>query len=114
MRRSLVAAMVVTVIAFSAAPAFAHELGRRDPFEPLIKEETGATGPVVIGTDGTVDTGTTTVVDTSGVTDGIADTGADPQPWLVAAFVLITVGAGSIVWARLRDPRLGVRGPNLT
>ncbi len=43
---------------------------------------------------------------TTGVTEGLPNTGADPIPWLALAYVSIAVGGGLLVVVRLRKPLL--------
>jgi hypothetical protein len=91
---------IAMLVAF-AAPAFAQA---RDPFDPLVTQsqvDTGG-GSVTITGDGT---GTVTdddpiVVDGTG-SDALAATGAETEPWLVLAFLLITVGVGTLFYAKV-------------
>ena len=104
MRRFVGAVFLVLVLIALAAPAFAQSRipeGARDPFEPLIAPGTGqATG------DGTTDDGGGPVVQPApDTTDRLATTGMDVQPWLMAAYSLIALGGGAVVWSRVKTLR---------
>src|SRR5687768_11350920 len=100
---SLLGLMLVLVV---AAPA----LALRDPFDPVISqaELTGGTGGDTTGGDGTGTTG-----DGTGTTDGgtqvsggadqMANTGSETEPWLVAAYALIAIGAGAVVLSKINS-----------
>lgn len=99
---SLLGLMLVLVV---AAPA----LALRDPFDPVISqaELTGGTG------DTTGGDGTTTTGDGTGTTDGgtqvsggadqMANTGSETEPWLVAAYALMAIGAGAVVLSKINS-----------
>lgn len=105
MRKLLVASLLgLFVVLTSAAPAFAI----RDPFDPVISqaELTGsgdtsgtATAGDGTGTDGAA--GDDVVAGNS--SEGLADTGADTEPWLVAAYALIAVGAGAVLISKVNQ-----------
>jgi hypothetical protein len=105
MRRTLVVALLALLVLGLASPAFAQKIpaGTRDPFEPLVTEDTtGATG--VAGVAGTTDTDPTNGVDNDVSSGGLSNTGADPSPWLAVAYLLIAFGVSAVVWARVRAP----------
>lgn len=105
MRKMIVASLLgLFVVLTSAAPA----LALRDPFDPVISQAeltgagdtagdgTGAAGDGT-GTDGAA--GDDVVAGNS--SEGLANTGADTEPWLVAAYALIAVGAGAVAISKL-------------
>jgi hypothetical protein len=103
MRKLLLAVVMgATLVVMMAAPAFAI----RDPFDPTIDltPETASAGG---DTGAQVDTGDTgdggaTVdgqVDDVG-SEGLAATGADTEPWLVAAYGLIVAGAAAVALSK--------------
>lgn len=105
MRKMIVASLLgLFVVLTSAAPA----LALRDPFDPVISQAeltgagdtagdgTGATGDGT-GTDGAA--GDDVVAGNS--SEGLANTGADTEPWLVAAYALIAIGAGAVGISKL-------------
>lgn len=75
-----------------AAPA----LALRDPFDPAIDLTTGGTS-----TGGTTVTpptsGGNTTTQPSVGSEGLANTGLDTEPWLVAAYGLIAVGGAAVL-----------------
>lgn len=96
----LVLVMGATLVVMMAAPAFAI----RDPFDPAIDLTPDAGGATVDG-GAQVDTGGDgggTVV--GGQTDvgseGLANTGAETEPWLVAAYGLIAAGAAAVALSK--------------
>lgn len=112
MRRLVVGSLAgLFLVLAMAAPA----LALRDPFDPVISQTeitgdgTGTTGDGTgttgdgTGTDGdgTGTDGTGTNVAGENGADGLANTGVDPEPWLVAAYVLIAVGAGAVVVSKV-------------
>lgn len=105
MRKLMIASLLgLFLVLTMAAPAFAI----RDPFDPVVSQAeisgdgTGTTGD---GTGTTGDgTGTggdgTTILGENGA-DGLANTGAETEPWLVAAYALIAVGVGAVAVSKL-------------
>ena len=101
---SMLGLMLVLVV---AAPA----LALRDPFDPVISQAeltgtgdtTGTTGDGTGTTDGTGTNGGTQVSGTGA--DQMANTGAETEPWLVAAYALIAIGAGAVVVSKLNAPQ---------
>lgn len=108
MRKLIVGSLLGLILVLTmAAPA----LALRDPFDPVISQAdltgTGTTG------DGTTGDGTGTDGDGTGTTgdgddvvagnssEGLANTGADTEPWLVAAYFLIAVGVGAVVISKV-------------
>lgn len=98
---SLLGLMLVVVV---AAPA----LALRDPFDPVISQAeltgTGDTSGDGTGTatgdgTGTTDGGT----QVSGGADQMANTGSETEPWLVAAYALIAIGAGALVLSKINS-----------
>lgn len=95
---SLLGLMLVLVV---AAPA----LALRDPFDPVISQAqlTGGTGDGT-GTGDTDGTGTDgTGTEVSAGADQMATTGSETEPWLVAAYALIAIGAGAVVLSRINS-----------
>ena len=81
-----------------AAPAFAL----RDPFAPAIDlspDTGGGTTTTTTNTSGQGGGGTNTVTQPgpSVGSEGLANTGMDTEPWLVAAYGLIAVGGAAVV-----------------
>lgn len=109
MRKLLIASLLgLFLVLVMVAPALAQA---RDPFDPVISqaEITGAgtgTGTNGDGTgtngDGTGTNGDdgATVLGENGA-DGLANTGSDTEPWLVAAYALIAVGAGALLVSKV-------------
>lgn len=106
MRKVVIASLLGSLLVLtSAAPALAH----RDPFDPVISQAdlTGATDAAGsadgAGTDDDgAGTGTAPGDVVAGVSsEALADTGAESEPWLVAAFVLIAIGAGAVVLSKV-------------
>lgn len=105
MRKLMAASLLGLVLVVStAAPAFAI----RDPFDPVISTtDTGTgtstgtdTGGTQIGTNG--DGGSTVL---GGNQDSLANTGAETEPWLVAAYAAIAIGAGALAISKVaRQP----------
>lgn len=107
MRKLLIASLLgLFLVLTMAAPAFAI----RDPFDPVISQaELSGSGS---GGDGTGTTGDGTQVGTGGDgttvlgnngADGMANTGAETEPWLVTAYALIAVGAGAVALSKLNS-----------
>lgn len=91
MRKVLVVALVVTIVALSAGPAFAL----RDPFEPQIDTDAGAA---------TTDSGAVVEAEPQTPTvesEELATTGARVGDWLVVALGLMVVGAAALYLVRL-------------
>ena len=92
----------VLVIAFLATIALSGSASaQRDPFDPVIDPNAGTvtTGDGTTTTDGTV-TGDTSVPG-SIVSEDIANTGTDVTPFVVVAFVLLSLGGLALAWVRL-------------
>ena len=105
MRKLVIASLLgLFFVLTAAAPALAQ---LRDPFDPLVDEtQTTGTGTTDDGTGTQVGDGTGTVGDGTTVlgengADGLANTGAETEPWLVAAYALIAVGAGAVAFSKL-------------
>ena len=103
MRKMMIASLLgLFVVLTTAAPAFAL----RDPFDPVISQAeltgagegtgTGTTGDGT-GTDGAA--GDDVVAGNS--SEGLANTGANTEPWLVAAYALIAIGGGAVAVSKL-------------
>ena len=98
MRKLLLAVVMgATLVVMMAAPALAI----RDPFEPAIDltaDTGGDTGGAQVdtGDDGATVGGQ---VDEVG-SDGLAATGAETEPWLVAAYGLIAAGAAAVALSK--------------
>lgn len=100
MKKMLIGLVAATFVALFAVPAFAQA---RDPFEPLVSEESAGTTTVDTNGD-TTTTGTTEDPFEENGSDGLPNTGSDPSTWLVAAYGLVVLGAGAIVLARISHP----------
>ena len=104
MRKLLMGSLLVMVlVVFAAAPALAQV---RDPFDPVISQaeltgtETGTQTGTEVGTNGDG----ATVVGENG-SETLANTGANTEPWLVGAYMLIAIGAGAVVISKVaRQP----------
>jgi hypothetical protein len=84
----------------AAAPAFAQ----RDPFEPLVTENTSSTvddtgNPV--GGSPNEDSNVSQPTDDSGA---LPTTGSDIDGWLAAAYLLVAAGAAAVVVAKTHSP----------
>lgn len=107
MRKLMVASLLgLFVVLTTVAPALAQV---RDPFDPVISqaELTGAGDGAGTDGTGTTDDGTGTDgtagddVVAGNSSEGLANTGADTEPWLVAAYALIAIGAGAVAVSKL-------------
>jgi hypothetical protein len=102
MRKPIALLLMGIVMLFAlAAPAFAQA---RDPFDPVVTQSQvdtsgGSTGTITGGGTATTDGGPTVVGGTG--SDALAATGAETEPWLVLAFLLITIGAGVLFYAKV-------------
>jgi hypothetical protein len=76
---------------------------QKDPFEPLIDPNAGTTTTTTT-TSTTGSTGDTFTPPSVG-SEGLANTGADIEPWVALAYGLIVVGGGALALARLQSPR---------
>jgi hypothetical protein len=112
MRKVIVGSLLSLLFVLTmAAPALAI----RDPFDPVISqaeltgsgEGTGASGDGSTGDgtgtdgDGTGTTGDGDDVVAGNSSEGLANTGADTEAWLVAAYALIAVGLGAVVVSKV-------------
>ena len=105
MRKLVIASLLgLFLVLTMAAPAFAI----RDPFDPDVSQAeisgdgTGTTGDGTGTTgDGTGTGGDGTTVLGENSADGLANTGAETEPWLVAAYALIAVGVGAVAVSKL-------------
>lgn len=111
MRKLVIASLLgLFSVLVMVAPALAQA---RDPFDPVISQAeisgagagdgTGTNGDGT-GTDGD-GTGTNgddgaNVLGENGA-DGLANTGSETEPWLVAAYALIAVGAGAVLVSKV-------------
>ena len=109
MRKLAIASLLgLFFVLIMVAPALAQA---RDPFDPVISqaELTGSQGDGT-GTQGD-GTGTggddtdaggdgTNVLGENGA-DGLPNTGGETEPWLVAAYTLIAVGAGALFVSKI-------------
>lgn len=93
---AVVFAAVVFVLAV-AAPAMAQA---RDPFDPVI-DTTGGSATNEGGEPVTLPEGE---VPPPAQSEVMANTGADTEPWLVTAYVLVAVGAGIVVLSKTLAP----------
>ena len=100
-RKFLGLAVLLLVLAAPGAPAFAQsDTAVRDPFVPLISPtvpDDGTTDPTVPIDDG----GTVVQPDP---TDPLPGTGSSAATWFGLAYVVIALGAGSIVLSKLYGP----------
>jgi hypothetical protein len=102
MRRAFVLSVCAAALLVAAAsPA----LAQKDPFDPLVTEDT--TG----ATDTTAPTETDITVDPGDGADPappadepMPDTGTDPSRWLAIAWLAIAAGAGLVMLARILRP----------
>lgn len=99
MRKTLIGLIVATFLVLLAVPAFAQA---RDPFQPLVTQDTTGTTTDTTG-DTTTDTTQDPVFQENG-SDGLPNTGSDPSVWLVAAYGLVALGIAAIVLARISHP----------
>ena len=107
--------LVLGIVLATAAPVHAAPSNLRDPFRPLLTQETDddttAGDPTTTG-DPTTDTTDPTAVDdpnTPPADDGLPTTGSETTNWLAAAYLLLAVGALLIVFGRFtRSPGRGV------
>lgn len=88
-------AAAIFVLLF-AAPAMAQT---RDPFQPVI--DTSGGGATSGEAPTTAGEGEVVVPQDPG---GLANTGVDTDPWLVIAYVLISVGAAVVVLSKTLAP----------
>lgn len=103
--RKLVVIVVLMMGCFALVTGTAS--AQKDPFHPVI--------------DPNADTGTAGTTTSSGSTtsgaftppsigsEGLANTGADVEPWLAVAYGLIVVGGGALTVVRLQSPRQATR-----
>jgi hypothetical protein len=103
MRRIAAGMICLAVLTLAASPAWAQ----KDPFDPLITEESTTTQP----SDGTATTDTTDTTDTTTTVDSVAPadepmptTGTDPSSWVGLAVLAIALGGGLLVLVRVLDP----------
>ena len=104
----MIACLLGLFLVLMAAPAFAQV---RDPFDPVISqaELTGAGDGTGAPGDGTGTTGDGTGTDGAAGDDvvagnsseGLANTGADTERWLVAAYALIAIGGGAVAISKV-------------
>ena len=104
MRRALVSAAILMILALTAGPATAQNL--RDPFDPLLTTGSSTTAPGENGEAGVdpepftpSDEGPST--EPPPATDDLPHTGAAATEWLALAYVLLVAGAG--LWALSRQ-----------
>lgn len=99
MRKVMVVLMlVVLVLALVTGTAAAQ----KDPFHPVIDPD-AATGTTTTTSTTTGSNEGTFTPPTVG-SEGLANTGADVEPWLVLAYGLIVVGGGVLAAGRLLGP----------
>ncbi len=104
MRKLLCASLLgLILVVATAAPA----LALRDPFDPVVSQaQITGTGAGADGTAGTTGTGAgatnRTLVFENG-SEALANTGSDTEPWLVAAFALIALGAAAVVLSKVNN-----------
>lgn len=108
MKKMIVASFLGLLVVLTTAPP---ALAIRDPFDPVISqaELTGAGDTAGDGATGDGDgTGTDGAAGDDVVagnsSEGLANTGADTEAWLVAAYGLIAVGAGAVVFSKANAP----------
>jgi len=102
MRRAVVTlAATALLVMIAAAPAFAQ----RDPFEPLVTENTSSnvddTGNPVGGAPNNEDSN---VSQPSNETGALPTTGSNIDGWLAAAYLLVAAGAAAVVVAKTNSP----------
>jgi hypothetical protein len=98
MKRLLLFVCVVGILNALAAPA----LAQRDPFDPLVTENTGDTTTAPESSGDTNDAETDPVVEDS----SLAATGSNSTAWFAIAYVLIAVGAGLVIMGRIGSPAM--------
>ena len=109
MRKVFVLFATAMVVLVAAAPAFAQ----RDPFapqegsgsteEPSGDDDSGSTGDPTVQPDD--DTDAATDDETSpNQSDQLANTGANPEPWLVIAYALFAAGAAALFVSKVYSP----------
>jgi len=99
--RLLCATLLLSLV--TAAPSLAQ---LRDPFDPLVTEDTAASGGNgTTGATGDPSDPEATAPPAPETAEGLPTTGGDPTPWLTSAYVLLACGAAAVVLARL-----GARG----
>ncbi len=91
MRKGLVVTVTCLLLLGLAAPAVAQ----RDPFQPAVGSGQGE------GDTGTESEPETAPGEAPPPADRLADTGIDPQPWLVIAFALTAFGSAGLALARV-------------
>lgn len=101
MKRIALAVVVAGLIAVVAVPALAQPRGARDPFEPRVTEQTLAPGTQPGEAQPGVEPGVQPAPQTP---EQMPATGAETQPWLVAAYALVAFGAGALVLSRTLRP----------
>ncbi len=107
MRKLLCASLLgLVLVVATAAPALAV----RDPFDPVVSQAqitgtgTGADGAAcTAGTTGTGAGATNRTLVFENGSEALANTGSDTEPWLVAAFALIAVGAAAVVLSKVNN-----------
>jgi hypothetical protein len=103
MRRAFVLSVCAAALLVAAAsPA----LAQKDPFDPLVTEDTGATDTTAptdpTEPDVTVDPGDGAPAPPAD--EPMPDTGTDPSRWLAIAWLAIAAGAGLVMLARILRP----------
>jgi hypothetical protein len=105
MKRILVLLSTAIVVLGAASPA----LAQRDPFDPQegsgAQEEPSDSGDEGAADDPTVQPDDEEDADVSpNRSEQLANTGADPQPWLVVAYGLLAAGAAALFVSRVYSP----------
>lgn len=95
MRRACIGLAVLAVVSVMSSPAFAHETGGRDPFQPAGGFQVPGGAPQ--GDAGSVQIDIAPVVE-PGPRRGLPGTGASLDAWILLAYLLVASGAGALLW----------------
>ncbi|HVF54358.1 MAG TPA: hypothetical protein VNC78_12255 [Actinomycetota bacterium] len=100
--RTVAAIVGRTIVVFGlllalAGPASAQQPIGRDPFDPVVSADQGGDGAIgeVTGEIDPVVPGTVTE------TEPLPTTGAEPRSWLALAYILVALGAGTLLVTRV-------------
>ena len=97
--KKLIAVVLLLLLCMSitAAPAWAQ----RDPFDPALDSGEVEPGSEEPGTEEPQAEEPEEEPPAEPTDGGLGNTGLETQPWLVLAYVLISVGAGAVVLGRV-------------
>ena len=98
----LLLGLVLVMMSFTLIAGTAS--AQKDPFQPVIdpNADTSTTGTTTSSGGSTLGGSFTPP---SVGSDGLANTGADIEPWLAIAYGLIVIGGGTLALARLQAPQ---------